>query len=121
MDCLGHPSLYRYGEMIMKTIIVILTLAASTTLADGNSCSIPAPAAPPTAERVVVILPPDGGSTRLSDGGTTTGCAVFATGSGGTNLSPGIYSIGNVKCATAASMGQQAFANDNGWADGGAP
>lgn len=104
----------------MKTTIAILTLIAINAYADGNSCIVPAPVAVPVATRVIVILPPDGGFTVLSDGGTTTGCAISATGTGGT-AAPGVYSIGNAKCATASSMGQQAFANDNGWADGGAP
>lgn len=104
----------------MKTIIAIIALTSALAHADGNSCIVPAPTAVPTADRVLVLLPKDGGVINLSDGGTTTGCAISAYGTGGT-ATPGVYSIGNVKCATAASMGQQAFANDNGWADGGAP
>lgn len=103
----------------MKTVFAVLFVGA---YGYAQTCPVPAPVAVPVPDRVVVILPPDGGVTRLSDGGTTAGCAVFATGTTGSNPNPNIYALtGAAKCATAAAIGQQAFANDNGWADGGVP
>lgn len=95
----------------MKTIIAIIVLTASITLAQNQTCIIPSPAIPPRAKTVIVTVPGDGG---------TTGCTFHAVAMGATGA-PGEYTMGNAKCATVVAMGDQAIANDNGWNDGGSP
>jgi hypothetical protein len=80
------------------------------SIAEAQTCIVPAPATPPVPTQLVINLPLDGG---------TQGCTTYANVPGASKASN--YALGAAKCATSVGIAKQAAAIDNGWDDGGVP
>lgn len=91
--------------------IIFFTIMTWAAYVGAQTCLVPAPTTPPRANQVIVNCPGDGG---------LTGCTMYAVSTTG-SASPRPKPIGNPKCATACTAGDQAVAIDNGWDDGGLP